>query len=527
MRLVTCLAASLMFWITTAYACPIGSLQGIVKKRSIFSPIPRRGSQPLLVLLVDFSDQVGQFTQHAWRERFFGANGFSDYYKEVSYSQLTYSGSVVGISGGQGVVDRSTVAYIRLPQPKSYYSAGQAGTGSNFPRNLSGVFYHAIQALEAVNFDFSPWANSNSKELQNVVVVFAGRSSVETGSQNDIQPTSYSLSANISGGYKTSGNFIFNDFTICPEKDIGGQATIGVCAHEHGHSLGMPDLYDFNFSRSGVGYYDVMAYGTFGADNGAHPFHFGAFSKAFYGWLTPQVLAEGESNLELAPIETNAQAIKLYPASTDREYFIIENRVLSGFNSSMMISGLCDGLYIWHIDQNYFEQKLQINVVNSPDESNGPPYHAVQLVEQDGRGDLTRSPVNYGQCSDRFAVGAVWNDSSTASARLFNGTASGLSIQVVSKSVDGTLSLKITQPKRTSDNSFQGKIALRGGKGTVSGTLSSSSSVSQRTVKLLSKSRVIKTKKTNSRGKFSFSRLRKGSYRVQIETVISRAVTVF
>ena len=103
---------------------------------SIQNRIPNRGDQKLLAILADFSDQPGRFSGHAWWEFFFGQNGFSDYYREVSHNQLRYVGDVVGIHGNTAVKNDDRVAYVRLPHPVSYYANNKLVVAIRFPTML-------------------------------------------------------------------------------------------------------------------------------------------------------------------------------------------------------------------------------------------------------------------------------------------------------------------------------------------------------------------------------------------------------
>jgi hypothetical protein len=94
--------------------------------------IPNQGDQKLLAILADFPDQPGRFSGQAWWEFFFGQNGFSDYYREVSHNQLRYVADIVGISGNTYVKNDDRVAYVRLPRSVSYYANKTAGRGDRF-----------------------------------------------------------------------------------------------------------------------------------------------------------------------------------------------------------------------------------------------------------------------------------------------------------------------------------------------------------------------------------------------------------
>src|SRR4030095_5207923 len=74
------------------------------------------------------------------------------------------------------------------------------------------------------------------------------------------------------------------DYTIQPEN--GG---VGVFAHEFGHDLGLPDLYDPNAGENGTGFWTLMSSGSWASHSkdaiGDNPVHMGAWEKLALGWL--------------------------------------------------------------------------------------------------------------------------------------------------------------------------------------------------------------------------------------------------
>ncbi|MEV8378344.1 immune inhibitor A domain-containing protein [Kribbella sp. NPDC056861] len=98
------------------------------------------------------------------------------------------------------------------------------------------------------------------------------------------------------------------DYTIQPEN--GG---ISVFAHEFGHDLGLPDLYDTSGAavENGVNWWSIMAQSRVSKPTdggiGEQAADFGAWEKLQLGWLDYEIVAAGqERKLELGPHEYNS-----------------------------------------------------------------------------------------------------------------------------------------------------------------------------------------------------------------------------
>jgi immune inhibitor A len=104
------------------------------------------------------------------------------------------------------------------------------------------------------------------------------------------------------------------DYTIQPEN--GG---LGVFAHEYGHDLGLPDLYDTSGNTCGstcensTGFWTLMSSGANIGDGGNkgigdHPTDLGVWEKFQLGWLSYDVAFAGaESQHTLGPAEINTK----------------------------------------------------------------------------------------------------------------------------------------------------------------------------------------------------------------------------
>ncbi|MCK5119923.1 MAG: right-handed parallel beta-helix repeat-containing protein [Candidatus Latescibacteria bacterium] len=130
---------------------------------------------------------------------------------------------------------------------------------------------------------------------------------------------------------------------------------VGVMAHEYGHALGLPDLYDFSFlspsdqpiadDGAGIGRWGLMGRGSLGWDGILSPLC--AWSLAQLGWV--EVIEISGDTLAVAIEEIGAGG-KVYKVPIDdEEYFLIEHRKASGRAYDRELPA--DGLLIWHIDE--------------------------------------------------------------------------------------------------------------------------------------------------------------------------------
>jgi len=111
--------------------------------------------------------------------------------------------------------------------------------------------------------------------------------------------------------------------------------------HEVAHTLGIPDLY---------GPYDTLHYLTLMSDSWAlPPQDFTAFERSLLGWVTPRVISQTTSGVDLQPASDYFDAVRI-PTASPSEYFLIEyrRRPDSGFGSS---APPYNGLAVYHVQE--------------------------------------------------------------------------------------------------------------------------------------------------------------------------------
>jgi len=286
-----------------------------------------------IVLLVDFSDKVhskdsSEFSSLLFSQGAFPTGSLRDFYTENSYQQFDLNGIVYG--------------WIRAPQTYAYYTWGASGLG-NYPHNARKLVEDAVIAADPF-VNFANFDKNGDGFVDALFVVHAGPGAEETHSANDIWSHSWNTTYNI----LVDGVWV-SHYTIEPEKMVSGDLVhVGVFCHEFGHTLGLQDLYDTDNSSEGLGHWSVMASGSWNND-GKTPAHLDVWSKAKLGWIEIDTITSNLTNVEILQIETSPKAFRLWTnEGTGSEYFLVENRQKTGFDS--YLDG--EGLLIYHVDEN-------------------------------------------------------------------------------------------------------------------------------------------------------------------------------
>jgi immune inhibitor A len=187
---------------------------------------------------------------------------------------------------------------------------------------------------------------------------------------------------------------------------------MGVFAHELGHMLGLPDLYDTTNRSYGAGVWCLIAGGSWG-DRGAKPSHLCAWSKARLGWVEPHNISYA-SPIRVEPIESESHCYRLWTSGdAGNEYFLIENRQRQGFDVSLP----GQGLLIWHID----DAQLA---------NDDPRHYWVALEQADGKRDLERGQ-NAGDPGDPYpgtTVQALFDNDTKPNSRDYFGDSTGVCV---------------------------------------------------------------------------------------------------
>ena len=367
------------------------------------------GTVSVPVILVQFSDVAATPPMNnpvtLQNILFGGAGTVTDYYNEVSYGNLSVTGSVSNL--------------ITLPGTAATYEGTTNGLPPPATLTLTGLLIKdalggAGGADSTINFgaydNDGPDGIPNSGDDDGVVDLIAFVQPKKGGECSGASIWSHRWQYRYWNGgtpYTTNdarsgGGFIqIDDYTVQPALNCSGTAPIeiGVFAHEFGHIFGIPDLYDTDSQPSqGLGYWSLMASGNW--NTASQPAHWDAWSKSEVGWLTPTLLTSKITSLSIPQVETNPAAFEI--SISNSNYYLIENRQAVGFDANLQNCGLL----IYRVDQATINNRTPSNQVNTVQncggfKQNSPDHYGIALAQADGLCQLEGN-INRGDAGDPY-----------------------------------------------------------------------------------------------------------------------------
>ena len=380
------------------------------------------------------------------------------FYEQMSNNLLHVEGETYGYA----TLDSNEVTYSGTPPcsgnpiPGSTncnglfdFSAGQAPPDP--VTRMQNALREALQKLDA-GIDWTQYDSDSDGYVDLVAFLHPAQDGACGGaSNNHLWAHRFALGAGFGpvftthspapgGGFEKVRDYVLQSAlggaTSCDATQI---MPIGTVAHELGHGLGLPDLYDTQGSSEGIGDWGLMGSGNY--TSSFSPSRMEAWSLNEMGWVTIAPLAAaGTYTVGAAPVSDTAFYVRVPGANPRGEYFLLENRQASQADTAMIrvrcqrssASPSCPGgLLIWHIDS------LKLATSN---DVNAGTIHGVALVQADGRGDLDAG-TNRGDAGDQYP-GLTGNTAFSLNARPFpvknvDGTFAGLAVDVIQQVVAG------------------------------------------------------------------------------------------
>lgn len=312
-----------------------------------------------LVILVNFSNS-----------KFANANNQAAMNELMNSDNYTYNGATGSVrqffsdqSDGQYTPDFDVIGPVTLSENVAHYGGNDASGNDVLPGDM------VVEACSIANanygVDFTQYDNDDDGYVDFVYIVYAGKGEADGGADNTIWPHNWDLASAYyydnctyaTNKRKFDGKTI-NNYACSGELDgsSGKRAGIGTIAHEFGHVIGLPDLYDIDYGQN---YEDEMTPGSWHImDNGSYnnsgktPPNYTIYDKYFLGWKTPVNPGNTAQTLTLKAAGTDgfqgyqiATSNSLLTATSTNTVYYIENRQQSGWDA--YLPG--HGLVIWKI----------------------------------------------------------------------------------------------------------------------------------------------------------------------------------
>jgi len=400
------------------------------------------------VILVQFSDRPNGTSP---TQAYASIKGLNGYYDEDSYGQVSFLTDVTPSAG----------AWYTLPKPMTYYGADTSTSDNDLIHDSLQAAYNSGVSIS--NYKFS-------------IIVHAGNDeAMPPHNANDIH--SFTIP-----GYTFRPNLL-TSITISSSV-VSELDPVGVWAHESGHLLGLPDLYDLTQgidpTNNFLGYWDLMALGEWDPNTGnplqpspgTFPAQHSAWSKIQLGFISGSNIANvtaGEStNVTINNLETqttNVQAVKVpiaFNSDGTSTYYLLEMRAKIGTYDQYLpfASGYPSaGLLIYKVNESI---------------PNG--MGSVRLIDAHPGGDLNDAP--FGPCTspctsnntfwdhENFVKIIVTTTTPTTFDVLIDRTSSPLVLLQVNSPAAGIL-VSIDGVNSTTDSSKQVRIPVRYGPHTI------------------------------------------------------------
>jgi M6 family metalloprotease-like protein len=312
------------------------------------------GTNTIIVILVEFTDMAHSFTEAQVAGVAIG--DLNAYYEEASYNQTHITGA--------------TTTWLSLPHNRQYFVLGTSSPSEP----LFSLVEHAIAAADpSVNF----------AAYDGVTIVHAGQGQELSGDWRDYWSSEF-------WGFTipTNDGVEIHRASVSPEVGLPGSlAYVGVIAHEFGHDLGLPDLYDTDYTGAQyVSHWCLMGEGSWNGPNrvGESPAHMMGWCKLQLGYVNGSQLLQATSatSVVVDPLENPTTGVHLVKIAIDStHYYLIEVRQQIGYDQWLRGKGVV----LSYVDETLATGKGIVKVVDS---------HPATATKDDGAFDVGPGAVS-------------------------------------------------------------------------------------------------------------------------------------
>jgi M6 family metalloprotease-like protein len=319
-----------------------------------FSAMDAIGTHTILVILVEFTDKTHTYEPGTVDDVI---DDLNDYYQEASYGLTTVTGD--------------TTTWIQLGKPREDYV--DRLNGYSDPK--IDLVLDALDAADS-QADFSLY--------DGVTIIHAGQGQEISHDWQDYWSCEWWSTGPPLGTY--DGKAIYRA-SVSPEEGAAGDpAYVGVIAHEFGHDLGLPDLYDIDYETEFVGHWGLMAKGSWNGQSGVgeSPAHMMGWCKKELEYVNGSQLVDASSAFigTVDPLEQSTTGVHLVMMPvTSQQYYLIEVRQQIGYDEYLPEKGVI----LTYVDESLDSGKGIVKVIDA---------HPSTATKDDGAFDLGAGEVD-------------------------------------------------------------------------------------------------------------------------------------
>jgi len=342
-------------------ASPLGcGILAVALALPVAGDLLSRGTVNSLAVFARFRDEGGGTSAPEFGQRLFDADlpgSLTHFYDEMSHGQLRLTGQILART------------YASRSEAEGYVTQW----GGDF-----GRFVEEILGAVDADTDFGRFDNDGPDGIPNsgdddgyVDFVFIVTESMPAGfisgdangvAQLGLADNYVTRDAAATGGHIRVRSDQHEVVGGCLQQGRTLAEAVGIMAHEFGHVLGLPDLYDTNVTEAsatldpqddsaGIGYWGLMAHGARGWNDAGGPNPFCAWSLAQLGWIGENnedlvVLRQSVDDLVFEDVNAGGTVYRI-DTPVSQEYYLLEYRARG---NSFYERGLpAEGLLVWLI----------------------------------------------------------------------------------------------------------------------------------------------------------------------------------
>lgn len=359
---------------------------------------PAVNDLPLAIIVVAFSD-MPYSEAFDWSDTIFHADrSLAEFYSDMSLGQFTFTPArETSAFGGdnRNAADKVNdgVIHVTLDLPHDDWTLEYASMSKKdiaTTQTLSDALCAALDKADAY-LDFSSYDTDQNGTITTdelaVGFIFAGyeasaSDSYKKGRSKYLWSHAWSLQE-IKDDYEFPFELPAPDdvtvssyIAISEQEEDGTQEPYATLAHELGHYIGLPDLYDTSYNTTAewgkysVGCLSLMCTTCWvdGDTGETLPTPLDAWSRVILGWVTPTVAEDTGVYTLTAQNYTDNSGYCVLQIATQKpgEYYLLESRAVSKWDAPMTQEFSTDngGLLLWHIDDGVYDQYNNDNQVN-------------------------------------------------------------------------------------------------------------------------------------------------------------------